>query len=186
MSVFVWPPQLAALVGLAYVASSPTLRTRLFSLLGASSGRVGASQHGRAASMELIVHPMVVYRQKLAEESVVASPPLTLESLPFECLQTIASHLSKDCEARDLCALACTTKTMRQFADDESHWRTLCCRKFGLEGTESPESWKKLYQFNHDILYRVLLDPNLQDILDQAYPRLSGPVYVPRMAASSG
>eukprot|EP00958_Prasinococcus_capsulatus_P006921 scaffold644_cov353-Prasinococcus_capsulatus_cf.AAC.8 len=51
---------------------------------------------------------------------------------------------------------------------------------------ESPESWKKLYQFNHDILYRVLLDPNLQDILDQAYPRLSGPVYVPRMAASSG
>ena len=108
------------------------------------------TQPMKRQSRAIIVHPLFV--RSLSDPPQHATPPDWLH-LPRECLLNVASSLS----AADLCNLAACNQELRELARDESVWETLCRRKFQIPcHRHAPPSWKRLYQFNHELFQSLL------------------------------
>lgn len=107
-------------------------------------------QKAKRPSRAIIVHPL--FAHSLPEPPQSASPPEWLH-LPRECLLKIAFFLS----AADLCNLAACNHELKDLAMDETVWEALCRRKFEVPThRHSPPSWKRLYQFNHELFQSLL------------------------------
>lgn len=77
-------------------------------------------------------------------------------SLPRELQLCVARSLDSP---RDVLAFATSAKSFRSLADCDEVWKRLCTAKFGVAPDADPEppSWRELYIFNHEVLYRCVL-----------------------------
>ncbi|KAG2442171.1 hypothetical protein HYH02_009659 [Chlamydomonas schloesseri] len=98
----------------------------------------------------IIVHPL--FQHTLATPP--APEPRTLEEVPEDVLRLIAQRLPT---AQQLCVLACVNRRCKAVAEAEELWRAMCVTRFAITSHCSPPSWRKLYEFNHSFLYKVLL-----------------------------
>jgi len=50
--------------------------------------------------------------------------------------------------------------------ENEELWRELCIYKYGVSPAASPPSWKKLYRYNHELLYQHVLQNTVNVLRD--------------------
>eukprot|EP00192_Tetraselmis_astigmatica_P018017 CAMPEP_0117657416 /NCGR_PEP_ID=MMETSP0804-20121206/5319_1 /TAXON_ID=1074897 /ORGANISM="Tetraselmis astigmatica, Strain CCMP880" /LENGTH=127 /DNA_ID=CAMNT_0005463869 /DNA_START=82 /DNA_END=465 /DNA_ORIENTATION=+ len=74
--------------------------------------------------------------------------------LPWEIQLWIGQSIESP---RDLLALGATCKAFRSLGQCELLWKALCVSKFAADPASNPPSWKKLYRYNHELLYNYLL-----------------------------
>mmetsp|Transcript_4586 Transcript_4586/g.11392 ORF Transcript_4586/g.11392 Transcript_4586/m.11392 type:complete len:144 (+) Transcript_4586:426-857(+) len=121
-----------------------------------------------APSLALIVHPL--FRGTFPHRP--SSPPTTAMShrpeskwheLPSELLLAVGRTQAS---ASSLVALSMVCRAYRSLGDNECLWRELCISKYGVSPTASPPSWKKLYRYNHELLYQHVLQNTVNVLRD--------------------
>ncbi|GIL53363.1 hypothetical protein Vafri_8983 [Volvox africanus] len=110
----------------------------------------------------IIVHPLFAHTLQRGPEV------RTLEEVPQDVLQLIVSRLMT---AQDLCVLQCVSKRCRDAAGADELWKRLCMSRFAVPESCSPPSWKQLYRFNYEFLYKILLSRSAEQ-LSSGFPRI--------------
>ena len=89
--------------------------------------------------------------------------------IPMEVLQIVVNHLD---DARTAASFALASKSCKALTETDVLWKSLYCAKFPLPSRQVPEGkWKDLYKFQTQFVKDVLLNENLDEILEKAYPR---------------
>uniref|UniRef100_A0A7S3E4U6 F-box domain-containing protein n=1 Tax=Chloropicon laureae TaxID=464258 RepID=A0A7S3E4U6_9CHLO len=125
----------------------------------------GGGQSGSTTQKAIIVHPTLGRRLfNEAHEQAKRDTP----RIPLDVVAIVVGHL--DC-AKTVASFARVSKRCRDFAEDDALWRRLYSMRFPMPSEPPKGKWKDLYRFQKQFLRDVLLNKNLDEILERAYPR---------------
>merc|ERR1712176_1023280 len=113
----------------------------------------------------IIVHPTRFIKYNEDHEKAKRETP----RIPLDVLPLVAGHLD---DARSVIQFALVSKLCHQFTEDDGLWRNLYLKKGFPVSSHAPTGrWKSLYKFQTKFIKEVLLNKNLDEILERAYPR---------------
>mmetsp|Transcript_29125 Transcript_29125/g.52069 ORF Transcript_29125/g.52069 Transcript_29125/m.52069 type:complete len:139 (+) Transcript_29125:264-680(+) len=120
--------------------------------------------------MALIVHPLFHATLPSCQHRR-SSPKMRSRSQQFSQWHELPSELllaigRTQASAAGLVALSMVCKSFSVLGENEELWRELCIYKYGVSPAASPPSWKKLYRYNHELLYQHVLQNTVNVLRD--------------------
>ena len=113
----------------------------------------------------VILHPTHARAVNEAHERYKREHP----RVPLDVLQVVATWLP--C-ARTAASFAQCSTFCRDLSRCDTLWRRLYLGRFQRPSEDPPPGkWRELYRFQHTFLKDVVLNKNLDEILQRAYPR---------------
>jgi len=119
-----------------------------------------------AKGKEIILHPKLARVVNEKHEKAKRETP----RIPMEVLQTVVVKFVDD--VKTVASIAMASKSLNEIVEDDVLWSRLYALKFPMPSTPPPKGkWKELYVFQAKFMKEVLLNKNLEEILERAYPR---------------
>ncbi|QDZ22072.1 hypothetical protein HOP50_06g46130 [Chloropicon primus] len=113
----------------------------------------------------VILHPTRARVVNEAHERAKAESTI----IPRDVLQVVANSIQ---DARTAVNFAMCSKACKEMTETDSLWKSLYELKYPLPSKAPPKGkWKELYVFQTKFMRDVLLNKNLDEILEKAYPR---------------
>ena len=125
---------------------------------------VEMSEVKKKGKKAIILHPLYAKRVNEAHERAKREAP----RIPMEVMQLVVNKLD---DVRTVCRFALVCKTCKHFTNDDALWKKLYLYKFPAPSTPPRGKWRELYKFQTTFFKDVLLNKNLDEILERAYPR---------------